>query len=219
MPIIITADVALSAPLPNTPMTPLPNPVLTSDTFTGGDRTNITGRVTDCGLGGLPVSWTSSGGVRVVGGYLAPPATEATGVAYVPAASADVEVAAVVHQMPSSDGQLTLIVRAANTSSDTSNNGWRMSIGSGGNINLARRSGGTTTSVATVPEGTVVVGDRVALRCVGNKITVLVNNIQRAVVTDAAVAVGAFAGLSTYADSAARLASFLVRAIDAPEFL
>lgn len=222
MTLTIKADTALSAPLPGTPVAPVANAVLVSDSFTGSDLTDVNGRVADIQLGGTPRTWVALASPRLLSGHLASPsAAGQLAVAFIPAAAADVEVSVTVAAQPQSGGICTISARANDTSTAPTNSMWRATLtggSGGGSIDLALRSGGTTTTIASAV-GSWVAGDRITLRCVGSAISVLVNGVVKVTTTNAAVPSGLFAGMISYLDQAARFDDFVVRLIDTPSAL
>lgn len=212
MTVIIASDTTLTAPLPETPVAHLPNPVRTSDRFTGGDDTNIVNRVTDAKLGGVPLVWASSGGVGILGGKLAAPAAAGTGIAVVPLTSVDVQVEVTIDTLPASGGILTLLVRAADTTSSNSNSAYRAQIDGSGKVTIARRSGGVNT-VLNPDVATVHAGDRVAWRAVGSALTLSINGAAAWTGTDSVITSGSYIGIVSASDSAWRVSDLVAREV------
>lgn len=94
--LILKTPGRLSAPLPNTPKLLLAgdSEILTSDRFTGGNTSTITGRTTDAGLGGQKQLWSTFGtsNLGIDGGELVTSDATVYAFSYLETDTADVDL-------------------------------------------------------------------------------------------------------------------------------
>lgn len=210
---------------PTWPMyeTPIPNPVLTSDGFSGPEQ-SILDRMSDAALGGAPSRWqvnpahalaTVSNGLLI----LPPGVTSGGGLAV---GVADVEVDATVTEI-GTGAYVVIVARAAQAVPGNAQVGYRAEVRPTGATRLAHRhgTGGGDTQIA---EGPIIsAGDRLGVRCIGDQISLIVNGVPAVTVTHDGTATGGFASYSqaalTGAAAAYTIDDFRARAIDHPELL
>lgn len=206
-------------PLPDTPSLPIPNPIITSDSFSGPDAPAIIGLETDAALGGTPELWRSQAAYNWprTGGRLVGPNT--LGAAFVRILGhTDIEASVKFAVLPTAAGP-ALSVRALDTSTSLANDSYRVAIPNTGIPRLERRFDGAALILGNAP-GPLAAGDRLGIRVVGTTVSLLVNGVVVFSATNASVASGGYVGLSQSADSGGwQIDDFIVRLIDHPEAL
>lgn len=183
MTLILRAPQSLTTPIPGNPA--LPARVLISDGFTGGDKPNIIGRMTDSALGGLPIAWEGDPSVVAItsGTLRRGTSTEPVWFTGVKPPESDYEASLVVNARPVGASAF-LDVRRASPMGAGSPDAYRLTFSN--SMYLQKRSGGTsTTLLGTSLLPTVEIGKRYGLRVRGALLEVTVNGAVVASYTDA----------------------------------
>lgn len=177
----------MSAPLPGTPY--LPPAMIVSDTFTGAG--NLTGRTTDSLLGGTPAVWYESnpGYMTITDGVLQR-TVDGSGIQSFNAGTTDAEVGLKI-VAPTLAGTTAGYIDGRRSSGNGSNC-YRVRITSN-TAQLSKRVTNITTGFFDTP---IKYGDTVALRCLGNQISMLVNGAVIYTVTDSDIPAGNWFGFS-----------------------
>lgn len=213
MALILTADRALTDPIPDTPALQM---TLISDGFSGGDAAIVIGRTTDSFAGGAPATWegtTDSAGLslEIVGGVAKRPSdADGTGswTCGVPAPVADYEATFDLLAYPNTAAGF-LDVRRTGVSGSAS---YRMNLSPSNAVTIQRRSGGTTTLTSLVGDDAPTPGETIGMGVFGDVVYVLRGGqVVWSVVDTAVTGAGyiTFAGIGTTTDLA--VDNFIVR--------
>jgi hypothetical protein len=208
MTLLLTSDRALTAPLPGNPV--VPASVRLSDSFTTADLPDINGRVTDSALGGTASTWIRNGQslVGITGGKLVKPAGSGNDVYFVghKAPSADYETGFVASAF---GGVTYLEVRKQSSLSTAAADAYRCSISGNGTMGLMKRVGGASSTL--IPYSIAhKAGDKIALRCKGTTISIVVNDTVAGQVVDASLTSAGWTGLGGTGDGSFTVDGFVV---------
>ncbi|KIS26187.1 hypothetical protein TV39_16145 [Arthrobacter sp. SPG23] len=189
------AKMATSAAVPMAVPTVV-NSRITSDTFSGPDEADIGGRAADAMLGGATRTWAKDGAnqVAVVANAIARGAGPLSNFSVnIPEQTMNMEISFTLTSVPVGDNLLVDIHRQRPTvagSPDT----YRMVVGIGGALSIARRLSGAQTTLAT--GATAAAQDRVAFRCYKGSLEVRKNGVLVLVATDTAIQTIGHVGIS-----------------------
>ncbi|MCR8897319.1 fibronectin type III domain-containing protein [Gordonia sp. GONU] len=178
-------------------VTPIAITTVASDSFNRAD-----GAVgsTDAANGGAVLPWTAESGMAIIGNQLGK-TTTGTAYCYLDHTAADQAIEVTLSVLGTSNEQIML--RRAD-----GNNYYRLIITpstGGGTIN--KSVGGTNSQIGAISAGTFTVGAVVKFRAVGSTLTVLVNGVQVASVTDTSITTSGKVAVGL-ADTTARLDNF-----------
>lgn len=165
------------------PLVPPRATPLACDRFTGGNAADINGRALDNGfggIGGLVWSRNVANAFAIAAGALVRGTDPTSARATIPIANGDVEAGFPITAVPAAAGQsLFMDVRLnADASSSASRSAYRLQLTLNNGVptvQLQRRAGGGT-SIGSARQ--VKIGDIVAIRAVGGKEILLVNNYE-----------------------------------------
>ncbi|QDK02249.1 minor tail protein [Gordonia phage Samba] len=170
--------------------------VLTSDGFSGSNGNIATGRSADLEFGGSAMSWTASPTSRLAisSNQLTNGSVDGLGGIYLPVSAADVRLTLHVRAIDSTAEIIHLDIRRQTASHviDSTDNAWTLITGAG-NAQLAKKVGGVLTPVGDVIA--YAAESDVAIQALGSRISLLVNGVERAAVTDTAVPSGNYIGI------------------------
>jgi len=180
------------APGSNLPKLPPSLSPITSDTFTGGDASDISGRMTDAVLGGSPLEWSSgpansyaiSGGRLVRGSY-----TSGISGAALNVGSGPIRMTAVLGALTSTNLFLDLRKSEPNLGA-TLTDCYRLRVTSAGLVEVQRRQGSGSAAVISTGTHSISAGASVGLQIVGTEITLLINGDVVEVMTDSSPLIG-----------------------------
>lgn len=161
---------------------PALNPILVSDTFASGSG-EIVGRVADAGLGGTARTWEGTTGLYTIASGTAGEGATAAGQVGFPLDVADMEVSAKIVALPSTAGAISIYARF-----QAADRLYRVNVFGSGGMTVQKRAGGSLTTVPGDWGAAPAVGGTIALRVVGDQISVLVDGVLRETVTDGSVA-------------------------------
>lgn len=176
---------------------PVPGPIpgshiltlYTSDSFTGGNAANLTGRTTDVALGGTGKAWVATDDtIAIVSGALARGTNTATGQVSIAGNQNDVQVSVKVAAIGTNTHYV--FCRRADTSGSANRYQFRLA---GSTVCLSKRVSNAYADIGTAK--TIVAGDTVSVRAVGTLVQLRINNVLVDEVTDTDVTTGAYCGV------------------------
>lgn len=171
--------------------------VISSDSFSGADAADISGRATDNLLGGsLAKTWVCdpAGNVGTTAGRLVRKTSGAAFFAGIQMDFPDHEIAFTLVAGAAND--LMVTVRRALGAVAGAPDDYRFVIGVNGSAILRKRVSGTESQLATLAAGTLTAGSRIAVRAVKDRIQVSHNGALLIDVVDTAIAGPGWVGLS-----------------------
>lgn len=174
MPLFLRSDIALSAPLPNTPKLPLP--AYTSDTFNRANRLGL--GTTDAALGGTAKPWVGNTNVFDIVDGRAAITSEGRTTAFftgIEVPYQDIEASFIVHARPTMEA-VWFDVRRPSAATTPTQDGIRLTLEpSRAEIILVHRAavGGSASHGARTPYKE---GDRVGIRVKGLQTQILIND-------------------------------------------
>lgn len=195
MATITAVPAAVSTAIPMAAPT-LVNSRITSDTFSGPGTADIGGRTFDAMLGGTSRTWAKDGAnqVAVVANAIARGAGPLNNFsANIPEQTMNMEISFTLTAVPVGDNLLVDIHRQRPVvagSPDT----YRMLVGMGGALSIARRLGGAQTTL--VSGATAAVQDRLAFRCYKGSLEVRKNGVLVLTATDSSITAPGHVGIS-----------------------
>lgn len=165
------------APGANLPKLPRPVTAITSDTFTGGDVSDIDGRMTDAALGGVPMEWSSgpANSYAISSGRLVRGSAN-TGIsgAALNVGTGNIRMTAVLGALPSTN--LYLDIRKATPDLGAAvTSCYRLRVSSTGTVELQRKP--VSGSADVISTGTHTIGgtDTVGLEIYGGDLSIMIN--------------------------------------------
>jgi len=161
--------------------------IITSDAYTGGNDTDITGRLTDATLGGSAKTWAVSAGteIGIVSGDFIRTSGTTTRRCGFDAGSGDIMVTVVARDTAGVFAGSFLQIRRTDVASSSMDH-YRVTIGSTGTLVLQKVVGGVTSTLS--PTFPITAGTRVGVYAVGSKVGMVIGNTVVTEVGDADVA-------------------------------
>lgn len=173
--------------------------ILISDDFNSGNIADINGQALNGNMGGrMDFSWVCDP-IAYVGrtsGYMMRNGT-GTGAWVVGTRiwHQNMEMSFRLRAMPTGASLTAVVRRAAATIANTPND-IRLHIGVDGSLDFQKRFNTTPTSFGTAPAGTVVAGDRIAIRAYEDLLRVLVNDVVVLSAIDTSIIASGYCGFS-----------------------
>lgn len=220
MTLILRAPDALSAPLTGTPVVQGPNPLYTTDGFSGSGT--LSGRTTDAANGGTARAWSVTTGTTftVTSGQVTTASSGVSAFAGFAMPSDSYEVFVKVPALPTTD-YITLVVRHASLAVGMSINDFRCGITPTGGTVITRRLSNASTTLTTTP--TVEAGDVVGLRIVTvggvDTLSLVINGTVVWSDTVSGISSAGWAGITRATNASWVADDFGIRLIDNPALL